>query len=61
MKKRKTAAPTSLGFFSSLKWIDGRPLLPTIEPYRRRLFTAALDTVGPDGLPVINLVVAGRG
>src|ERR1700692_2452217 len=64
MKKRKPlAAPTtsSLQFFSSLKWIDGRPLLPTIEPYRRKLFTSALDTFGPDGLPVINFVLAGRG
>jgi len=53
--------PRSLEFFGGLVWIDGKPLLPTIEPYRRRLFTSALDTVGPDGLPVINLVVAGRG
>ena len=63
MKKRKTAAVpmTSLQFFAGLKWIDGKPLLPTVEPYRRRLFTAALDAVRPDGLPAINLVVAGRG
>lgn len=27
-----------LAFFARLKWIDGRPLLPTIEPYRRQLF-----------------------
>ena len=64
MKKRKAASPSSsssLGFFSTLKWIDGKPLIKTIEPYRRRLFAAALDTVGQDGLPVINLVVSGRG
>jgi hypothetical protein len=62
MKKRKTAAPaTSLEFFGDLIWIDGKPLFPTIEPYRRKLFTSALDTVGTDGLPVVNLVLAGRG
>jgi hypothetical protein len=64
MKKRSSkqqiaTAPTSLGFIGGLKWIDGKPLL--LEPYRRRIFTAALDTVGPDGFPAVNLVVAGRG
>jgi hypothetical protein len=29
---------TPLGLFSRLKWLDGRPLLSTIEPYRRVLF-----------------------
>jgi hypothetical protein len=52
--------PTSLQFFSHLKWIDSKPLIDTIEPYRRALFTAALDTAGPDGLPVYNFVLAGR-
>jgi hypothetical protein len=33
--------PTSLEYFAALKWIDGRPLLDTIDPYRRDLFTAA--------------------
>jgi len=27
--------PTSLQFFGALKWLDFRPLLDTIEPYRR--------------------------
>jgi hypothetical protein len=62
MKKRSkqqiATAPTSLEFFGGLKWIDGKPLL--LEPYRRRLFMAALDTLGPDGRPAINLVVSGR-
>jgi len=53
--------PTSLEFFGHLKWIDGKPLLETIEQYRRRLFTAALDTVEPDGRPRYNMVLAGRG
>jgi hypothetical protein len=33
--------PTSLEFFAVLKWLDGRPLLDTIEPYRRRIFSDA--------------------
>jgi hypothetical protein len=52
---------TSLGFFSHLKWLDGRRLLDVIEPYRRAIFTAALDTYGPDGTPIHNMVLAGRG
>ena len=60
MKKR--AAPiTSLQFFAKLKWLDGRNLLATIEPYRREIFTKALDTYRPDGSPQYNQVVAGRG
>jgi hypothetical protein len=52
---------TSLEYFSHLAWIDGRPLLDTIEPYRRNIFTLALDTFRPDGAPVYNMVLAGRG
>jgi hypothetical protein len=53
--------PTSLQFFGHLKWLDGRPLLDTIEDYRRELFRQALDEVGADGRPRYNLVLAGRG
>ncbi len=53
--------PTSLQFFGHLNWLDGRPLLDTIEPYRRDLFTRALDTCRPDGSPAFNFVLAGRG
>src|SRR5215475_12302029 len=53
--------PTSLQFFGALRWLDGRPLLDTIEPYRRTLFTQALDEVGAGGRPRYNLVLAGRG
>ena len=53
-------APTSSAFFGHLKWLDGSPLLATIEPYRRKLFELALDTSGPDGRPRYNLVVSGR-
>jgi hypothetical protein len=53
--------PTSIDFFSYLRWLDGRPLLDTIEEYRRAIFTAALDSFGPDGRPLFNLILAGRG
>jgi hypothetical protein len=34
---------SSLDFFASLVWLDGRPLLDTIEPYRQDIFRKALD------------------
>lgn len=49
-----------LEFFGYLKWIDGRPLLDTIEHYRRELLTSALYTFRPDGTPRYNIVVSGR-
>jgi hypothetical protein len=52
--------PTSLEFFDHLKWLDGRPLLDHVEPYRREIFSKALDTVGPDGRPAYNMLLAGR-
>jgi hypothetical protein len=52
--------PTSLQFLGALRWLDGKPLLNTIEPYRRELFTHALDTFRPDGSPVFNMVLSGR-
>src|SRR4051794_28482586 len=59
--REKSARVTSLAFFGRLKWLDGRPLLDTIEPYRRELFTRALDTYRPDGAPFYNFVLSGRG
>ena len=53
-------AATSLQFFHLLRWIDGRPLLDTMEAYRRRLFTQVLDTYRDDGTPSCNFVLAGR-
>ena len=50
-----------LEFFDRLKWLDGKPLIDTIEPYRRELFTLALGTFREDGLPAYNMVLAGRG
>ncbi len=51
---------TALEFYASLNWIDGRPLLDVIEPYRQRLMTAFLDTVDADGRLHYNLGLAGR-
>ena len=52
--------PSPLDFFSHLAWLDGRPLLETIEPYRQDLFTAALCTPEPDGVTRFNRVLTGR-
>lgn len=49
-----------LEFFEHLVWLDGRPLLDTIEPYRRRILSEALFTFGDDGRPQYNLVLSGR-
>src|SRR5690348_10372393 len=48
-------------FFRLLVWIDGRPLLAVIEPYRLTLFKIFLD---PDSITrrlKYNLLLAGRG
>jgi len=52
--------PSPEAFFSHLKWLDGRPLLDTIERYRARIFEEALYTFRDDGTPQYNLVLAGR-
>jgi hypothetical protein len=57
----RTRSPTSLQFFSRLQWLDGRPLLDTIEDYRRDIFRKVLDTYRPDGAPVYNMALCGRG
>jgi hypothetical protein len=51
---------SSLEFFGLLRWIDGRPLLDVIEPYRRQIFSSVLDTVNPDGSVRYNLALCGR-
>jgi hypothetical protein len=49
-------------FYSHLCWLDGRPLLETIEPYRRKILSEALFTFEGDGkTPRYNLVLTGRG
>jgi phage terminase large subunit-like protein len=52
--------PPPLDFYSRLFWIDGRPLLDTMEPYRRDLLMRALWTFREDGTPLYNLVLSGR-
>lgn len=47
-----------LQFFSTLNWLDGRPLV--IEAYRARIFEQALWTFDDDGRPKYNLVLGGR-
>src|SRR5689334_13582989 len=59
-RTRNPAGPTSLQFFSKLSWLDGSNLLETIEPYRREIFTRALDTFRPDGSPLHTTVLSGR-
>ena len=55
------AAPPPMDFFAELFWIDGRPLVDVIEPYRARIFTEALFTFDVDGSrPRHNLVLCGR-
>jgi hypothetical protein len=47
-------APHPLEFFAKLRWLDGRPLLDTIEEYRRAIFETVLyfniDEVNRTGL-----------
>lgn len=61
MKRGAKPSITSIQFLSKLVWLDGRPLLDMVEPYRREIFVQALDTFGPDDWPVFNLILAGRG
>lgn len=49
-----------LAFFAKLRWLDGKPLLSTIQPYRRRIFEQAYETL-PDGSRRYNRVLCGRG
>jgi hypothetical protein len=53
-------APQPLDFFGHLRWLDGRPLLDTIEPYRRAILTDALASFDEDGRPTFNFVLCGR-
>ena len=54
-------APHPFDFFGRLVWLDGRPLISTIEDYRRELFSTVLWTFDPDGRPQFNQVLIGRG
>lgn len=55
---RKRVSP--LAFFKHLRWIDKRPLLDVIEPYRRRIFMDVLFTFDEAGHPKYNLALLGR-
>ena len=52
--------PHPLEFYSHLAWIDGRPLLNTFEPYRRKLHSEALFTFDECGKPRFNFILWGR-
>ena len=52
--------PSPLDFFARLHWLDGRPLLDTMEDYRRELHMRALYTFRDDGTPLYNMVLSGR-
>lgn len=47
-------------FFSHLNWLNGRPLLSVIEPYRSKIFEDALAVDPVTGWPRYSLVFAGR-
>ena len=53
-------APHPLTFFSKLVWLDERPLLDTIEPYRRTILSDALFRFDDDGRPKFNFALCGR-
>ncbi|RYC28860.1 hypothetical protein D3273_27010 [Lichenibacterium minor] len=53
-------SPHPLAFFGLLKWIDGRPLLDTIETYRREILSAVLYDFDGDR-PRYNFALTGRG
>ena len=57
---RGASAFTPLEMFQQMRWIDQRPLLDTIEPYRRRLFEDFFTTFDGDGRPAFNLALVGR-
>src|SRR5271155_5869957 len=49
-----------LDFYAELVWIDGRPLLDTIESYRAKILTDVLWSFGDDGAPVYSMALCGR-
>ncbi len=59
MQRRRQISP--LKFFSKLRWLDGRPLLDTVEPYRRAIFEQMFYTFDENGRPRFNLGLFLRG
>jgi hypothetical protein len=49
-----------LNFFAKLRWIDDRPLLNHIEPYRRKIFTDVLDSFDRHGRVRYSQALLGR-
>lgn len=47
-------------FYGLLNWINGRPLLDVMEPYRQDIHRTALATFRPDGSPQYRRVLTGR-
>src|SRR5918996_32162 len=58
MQPPKPISP--IEFFAHLSWLDKRPLLEVIEPYRQKLFTDALYSFDAAGNPQYNMVLSGR-
>jgi hypothetical protein len=54
------SVPHPPAFFDKLVWLDGRPLLDTIEPYRRTILSDGLFSFDEDGRPRFNFVLCGR-
>jgi phage terminase large subunit-like protein len=54
-------AESPVDFLSRLVWIDGRPLLSTVEPYRLKILTDVLWSFDDDGRPLYNMGLCGRG
>ena len=53
--------PEPLEFFRLLRWLDGRPLLDVIEPYRQQIVQDVLYTFRADGSPRYRRSLHGRG
>jgi hypothetical protein len=49
-----------LDFLRLVHWLDGTPILPRIEAYRRRILTDVLDTPDDAGGLRYNLALLGR-
>jgi hypothetical protein len=51
-----------LNFLRTLRWLDGRPLLEKMEPYRQRILSEAVDTWdAANNRPQYNNALTGRG
>jgi hypothetical protein len=59
LTKPKRRIPV-LDFLKLVRWLDGRPVLDYVEPYRRQILTDVLDQHLPDGRVRYNLALVGR-